>query len=264
MSFADDIAEKRREVTSSKATHDSHNESITAITDSGNGVIQATNKLAKSEDIDSVIKQLKEVQLATMLGAGKPSVILTDQTDLGQKIGELTDKLVATVKELDSSDVDSKQVNQLVRTVSTLDNLNGLIANNFKYADKQRSDIITAIKALKLSQVVNVPAPKVTVQPSSVDLSPLQDTIREYFKPSEIERGVDLDCYRAQDIDNTNANVQYVGFVNPEGNWYIIENDVKGNKLRYVFGKNGYAKAFSNAAMYTYLFLNEAVDALTT
>lgn len=217
--------------------------------------------IATSRNIDDVIKELREVQLASLLGGNKPTVILTDQTDLGDKIRELSDKFAEAIRGIDSSAIDAKQVNKLIEVVSTLDALNGMIANNLKYADKQRGEILAAIKALKLSTVVNVPEPKVTFKESKVDFSPLQDTIREVFTPPVTF--INLDRYKAQDIDNSVQDKQYIGFLNSEGNWYIIENDIPANKLRYVFGNSGYIEAFSKASSYEYTLLNEAVDALS-
>lgn len=259
-----EIAQKRAEFQQKQSVQNTHQESLDAVTDSGREVVQATGKLAKTADIDKLIEQVKEVQLASMLSNNKPNVILTDQTDLGEKIGELTTKLVDAVKTLDSNEVDGKQVNELVRAVSRLDALNGLIANNFKYADKQRKDMISAIKALKLSHVVNVPAPKVTVEAPKLDLSPITNAIERIYKQPEENNTVYLDCYRAQDINNSNPKLQYIGFMNSEGNWYIVENDIAKNTLRYVFGTDNYESAFERAASYSYSLLNEAVHALST
>jgi hypothetical protein len=115
-----------------------------------------------------------------------------------------------------------------------------------------------------MKPVVNVPTPKVTVQAPKTDLTPLIDILKQQNTEDESEEKLDLDDYRAQDIDNTNPDMQYVGFVNPAGNWYIIENDVKGNRMRYVFGTLNYSEAFAQASMYTYSLLNEAINALPT
>jgi hypothetical protein len=41
-----------------------------------------------------------------------------------------------------------------------------------------------------------------------------------------------------------------------------VENRVKENTLRYIFGTGGYAKAFAKAARFEYKLLDEAVNAL--
>jgi hypothetical protein len=264
MAWQDDIAVKRQEQATKKASQSLHDESIDAILGSGENMAASTDKLAKSDDIDNVIKQLKEVQLSTMLGASKPSVILTDQTDLGDKIAELATKFEMAIKGLDSSDNDAEEVKQLQALNKALQDFIAVQKADNASDTKADKALLAAVKALDMKPVVNVPTPKVTVQSAPVDLSPLQNTLREYFASEESEDDtIDLDCYRAQDIDNTNPNMQYIGFVNPEGNWYIIENDVAGNRMRYMFGTNGYEEAFANAPMYTYSLLNEAVHALS-
>lgn len=262
----DEIAQKRAEMKQKRATEDAHKENISAVTDSGKNVVKATSALAKSEDIDSIIKQLKEIQLTTLLNARsnipeKPSVILTDQTDLGDKISELTQKLTETIKGLDISRANTEQLQAIKELQTVFVQYKSAINTDSAKAQKE---LIQAVNSIKVSPVVQIPAPKVTVQPASVDLSPLQDTIKEYFKPPQDENTkTDLSCYRAQDIDNTNPNVQYIGFVNPDGDWYIIENDVAGNKMRYLFGTVDYENAFQRAATYTYLLLNEAIHAIS-
>jgi hypothetical protein len=110
------------------------------------------------------------------------------------------------------------------------------------------SDVIAAIQTIELPAAV-------------VDFTPLQNTIKEHFPVPEAEdKRLDLSCYRAQDIIE-DENKQYVGFLNTDGDWYIIENDIKGNSMRYVFGTKNYAKAFKKAATYQYKLLNEAIDA---
>lgn len=243
MSFLEEAAQKRLDARQKQ-------ESATAF-----------GKLAKTTDIDSLIEQVKEVQLASLLGASKPSVILTDQTDLGDKMAELGDKLNETVKQLDSRKVNEQQLTALKSLQSTLDTYRNGISADIQTSHEAFAKVLTALSAIDRAPVFNVPEPKVMIQEREVDLSPLQDTIKEYFKTPEVDK-IDLDNYRAQDIANS-ENMQYVGFVNPDGGWYIIENDTKGNSLRYVFGLGGYKKAFKAAAGYKYLLLNEAIDALT-
>lgn len=262
MAWHDDVAELRGQKLASKQASDLHGENIDAVLGGSENVVAAIDKVAKSDDIDHVIKELKEIQLSTLLGASKPSVILTDQTDLGDKISELAGKFDTSLKQLDTSITDAEEIKQLkVLNQALQDFMKSIKASN---ADDTKTDkaLIAAVKAIDVKPVVNVPAPKVNVQAPSIDLSPLQDTLRQYLTSEETEEKVDLDDFKAQDIDNTNPDVQYVGFVNPDGNWYIIENDVKGNRIRYVFGVTDYQQAFANAAMYTYTLLNEAINAL--
>jgi hypothetical protein len=213
----------------------------------------------------AMLQELKKMQLAALMGSqGKSTVILTDQTDLGDKLKSMVDSFTEAVKSSDTTSLNEDQIKELKALQSGLDKLTAAI----NASKPDNSAVIAAIKALKLdvaAPVINVPQAKVNVQPAAVnvDFKPLQDTIKEYFKTPEIEdEKIDLDCYRAQDLID-NGDVQYIGFVNPAGNWYIIENKVRENQMRYCFGSTGYAKAFSKAAQYEYSLLNEAIASAT-
>jgi hypothetical protein len=217
-------------------------------------------KAGQQQDFESMLQELQKMQMAALMGQTKPSVVLTDQTDLGDRISEFGQRIEQAVKGLDSSDHESSELEVLQAMKSVLEKLN---SSNSTDADTNRellSKVVAAINALKL----NVEAPQITVEPTPVDFTPLQDTIKEYFASDQTEEdsGICFEDYKAQDISETD-NMQYVGFVNPKGNWYIIENDVKGNSLRYLFGTKNYAKTFKKASTYQYFLLNEAINALS-
>lgn len=141
--------------------------------------VKVENKdLAKSEDIDDVIKQLKEVQLAALLGGQqKPSVILADSTDLGEKIGELASLLGTVIKNTEPKEqaglkTIADKVDALGKGISGLKTDKDLLAAVKKVGD--------AVGKLKLeAPTVNVPAPEVTVNEKGVDLAPLSTLLSE-------------------------------------------------------------------------------------
>lgn len=263
MSYLEEAAQKRLDARQKQADIADKEASISAVQDGAEKIVDATHPLAKTTDIDSLIEQVKEVQLAAMLGASKPSVVLTDQTDLGDKMAELGNKLTDAISKLNTSQVDAQQLKTLKDLASAVQTYNKSLGSGNDAIAKSQADLLKAVKAIDLKPVVNVPAPKVTVQSPSVDFSPLQDTIKEYFTSPDSDAKIDLACFRAQDIID-DGDLQYVGFLNPDGQWYIIENNVKENSLRYVFGNSGYQKAFKKAATYQYALLDEAISALTT
>src|SRR6476661_7784875 len=110
---ADEIAQKRAEMRQQKAAEGAHKESINAVTDSGKEVVEATGRLAKSQDIDKLLEQVKELTLAQYMGGQKQTVVLTDQTDLGDKMGELATKVENAIKQLDNSETDKQQITEL-------------------------------------------------------------------------------------------------------------------------------------------------------
>jgi hypothetical protein len=176
-----------------------------------------------------------------------------DRVELARMVvNSLTDRGIRVIAELDTtrlSELESKSYDQL---------------------KKLNQELIQAVKAIDTSPIVTVEAPvvdipapivhveaqKAPIVTNKVDLSPLQATLQELLAPKEVK--IDLSRYRAQDIKES-GDKQYVGFVNPEGDWYIIENDMTKNRLRYLFGSSGYAKHFKNASSYVYKLLDKAV-----
>lgn len=226
---------------------------------------QAEKKL----DTDTLLKELKDIQLATYVSAqNKPPVILADSTDLGERLSELGGKITKVLEEFKSDTTATDRLQQisddfkrlaLSVTKSTSDQ-----SDKVQHGLSQISKDIRAIKLPSMPKMPEIPAPVVKIQERKLDFSPLERAIRESApKTADLPpEKVDLDSFRAQDIANPDANTQYIGFLNPSGEWYIIENKVKDNTLRYVFGKGGYSKAFAKAGTYQYELLSEAIDAL--
>ncbi len=217
-------------------------------------------KQTEADNLGAMLVELKKMQMASLMGQSKPSVVLTDQTDLGDKIKELTANLTAAVKSTDTTSLNKDQLASLHILHTGLEQLTKAVNNTTTGNRSNNSDLIKAIQRIDLKPIVNLPAPMVNVEAKDIDFSPLQDTIREYFTPPETK--LDLNNYRAQDIKDS-GDMQYVGFVNPKGNWYIIENDIKKNSMRYLFGSGDYTKHFKKASSYAYKLLNEAIDATT-
>lgn len=222
----------------------------------------------EQQELSTMVGELKRMQMAALMGSqGKSTVILTDQTDLGDKLKEAYDKVASAIKTLDTSEGDTERLKVLKDLQEGIKDVTRAIHLSTNDNRDTTNDIINAIKGLKLDPVIsveaakiNVPTPQVTVTTPDIDVTPINDTLKAYFTPPEAK--IDLDCYRAQDIKES-GDIQYVGFVNPGGAWYIIENHVRENKMRYVFGTKGYAKAFKKAASYEYQLLNEAINALS-
>lgn len=226
------------------------------VKDSRNNTSQ---RQTQEQDLGAMLAELKKMQLAALMGSqDKSTVILTDQTDLGDKLTAAITSIETAIKSLDSSSADSDQL-------AALHKLQGIFDGYFKRVGKDTDSIVAAIRALDVAPVVqapvvNVPAPVVQVPP--VDLTGVERAIERAATPEDTTAPdpCDLSRYRAQDLTD-NGDMQYVGFVNPEGNWYIIENDVSKNRMRYVFGKRGYARHFRAAATYEYKLLDKAYSA---
>jgi hypothetical protein len=147
---------------------------------------------------------------------------------------------------------------QVVEAISALSSIVGAIKqvriSNDSETKQALADIANILKGINLSPVINVPAPKVTVQERKIDFDPLINALNK-----EVPLDDDpLSGYKAQDINNDDPNIQYVGFINSTGEWYIIENN--DSSLRYKFGKKNYLEAFKDCAKQSYKLYSEAVN----
>lgn len=102
--------------------------------------------------------------------------------------------------------------------------------------------------------IVNAPPP---------DLTPIQQQMAA-DSSKILPPNLNLGTYRAHDIDEMDQDVQYIGFINLEGYWYILKNDMKNNSLRYTFGKGNYEDAWAYAPTLSYFPLEEAIRAIKT
>jgi hypothetical protein len=227
----------------------------------------ASTKADAQQTVDSLIGQLKEVQLATLMGNSKSTVVLADSTDFGDKMAELGDKIMAM---LEAFKEDTTNVDKIATLV---DDYKKLATYNVKAAREQSDDIkVTLNKLVKSIESIKIPEtkiPEVKIPAFPKIPTPIVNVPKNDFSPIERaieslkeEKGLDLDDYKAHDINNLDKDTQYIGFLNPDGQWYIIENRVKENTIRYVFGKSDYKKAFKKAPTYQYELLSEAVNAL--
>lgn len=277
MDYIEKIAAKRKAEATTKAEQQKHQESIAKGQDAASLVAaevarQASKTrtstqpvkldgvdVASKQDIDGVIAQLKEVQLASLLGGQqKPSVVLADSTDLGDRMAEIGGQIGSLAKVLtskqDQKDIQEvgKKLDSIAKELKTLDVAGALESG----LDKIRE----AIAGIELSPVVKVPAPKVTVEAPNVDLSGVERAVESLQQ--EPDTTVTLAKFVAQDIDNDNSGFQYVGMQNNEGEWCFIENDLQDEKLRYAFGKDNYAKAWAKHNSIEYRLFSEATRAI--
>lgn len=164
--------------------------------------------------------------------------------------------LLASLETSGAKKLDAQVVKAIASLGSIVQAIQTLRVENDEESKELLKDIADTLSRLNVNPVVNVPKAQVTVQERKIDFDPL---IKVLTKDKEETSDDDsLACYKAQDINNDDPNTQYVGFVNPEGNWYIIENS--GDSLRYVFGKKDYATAFKNASKQSYRLYSEALN----
>jgi hypothetical protein len=70
--------------------------------------------------------------------------------------------------------------------------------------------------------------------------------------------GVDLNQYKAQDeaVDSGDPNIEYYGFANTAGAWFILEANATAKTYRYLNGTTGYIAAWGTREtnVYDYIF----------
>ncbi len=214
------------------------------------------DNLAKSDDFNGVIDSINKMNMTTFMSTRGFHDMAENITALAESVEELQEGL-------------AKQ--GLTQVTSSFDGLVGKLESIAKSLTttsvKVDNEITNAVKSLKSSidkidfnPVINVPKPSVTVESAKIDLDPIRKAIENQ---NVVEEKFDISDYVAQDMDSTNPGFQYVGCMKPNGNWYIVENDVEGSTLRYKFGKIGYKTAWAKRVNTNYKLLNEAVNAIS-
>ena len=126
--------------------------------------------------------------------------------------------------------------------------------------NQRLGELSQAVRSMDVRPVVRVPAPVVNVETPKIDLSPIENALK---KSTPTKQEYELQNYKAQDMEDEES-MQYVGFVNPEGQWYIVQNDVEGNKLRYKFGSKRYEVAWNKRTQHEYMIMSKAINAIRT
>lgn len=113
------------------------------------------------------------------------------------------------------------------------------------------ASLATVLSQLELRPVINVKSPEINIPETKIDFNP----ILKKMKPEKVLE------YKAQDMDSlSDPNIQYIGFINSSGGWYIIENNTFDDSLRYKFGKKGYTEAWQTRLKHVYKLYNEALN----
>ncbi len=214
------------------------------------------DNLAKSDDVQSVVDSVNRLNITTFMASKDNwTTVVEEMAGAAERIQSVVDGLstggIDKIEKSFSQAVDSLQA--IVAQIKTVK------VQNDEDVKRELRALAVAFDAKEMQPIVNVPAPVVKVQGKEIDLSPLTNLLSEIKASLEMPEKVNLDDYRAQDIANDGESFQYVGFVNLTGGWYIIQNDVENNSLRYKFGSRGYAKAWDSYVGHSYKLLNEAI-----
>lgn len=176
------------------------------------------------------------------------AVSLKALNDLGEDIRTLLSSLEKTgAKTLDKDFVAA--VKGLEKVAKSLSSIKVTSDEDIKQAIIGLTHVLAN---LDVKPQVHVAPAKVTVNEREIDFKPLIKEINKPVKTSSLSE------YKAQDINDEDPSIQYIGFVNPQGSWYIIENNLLDSSLRYKFGKSGYSTAWQKPQQHKYRLLNEA------
>ena len=92
-----------------------------------------------------------------------------------------------------------------------------------------------------------------------IDMKPRTGGNRGNFSFPMIMRGNvnqdPLDPYQATDIDQASAT-KYYGFVDKDGNWYILQNNTTAGTFRYIKGSTEYPDNWTNRNTLSYDYFN--------
>lgn len=212
--------------------------------------------LAKTTDLKEVTDAIHKSNLTAYMSTKGLPQLADNISSLTQKTDELRQRV--------QDEGLTKVTKQLVQLTIQLQNLSKTLGTTKidvgSALQKTISDLSKKIGDIDFNPTVNVSAPKINIP--GVDLSGLQSTLEAYVpKESTV---LDLNEYRAQDLDQMEPGVQYVGFINQDGNWYIIKNVEQDNTLRYAFGNDAYADFWPIASTLVYTRLNEALHEVST
>jgi uncharacterized membrane protein len=222
--------------------------------------------LAKRTDISEVVRAVDNLQKAVSASS------TTSVADLAVYLRKIEAQMLAVAQSTSTISGDTTAADKLDAVAALLAETNKLTVAERKAAATRTKDITTALaglmdafEGLHTTVAGKDYNPKITVSPAKVDVPALDITpITEAIQAMATtpDDSIDLDDYQAQDLRD-DGPYQYVGFVAPDGGWYIIfsdSSDSGASSLRYKFGNNGYAKAWKNAVGFDYKLLNEAVN----
>jgi hypothetical protein len=230
-----DAAEQAKKLEQDKA------EQIGAVNQSGDKMVSALK-----DHTGELTSSIHDLLMATMVSKDP-------------RIAETAKNLANLLSEIKNATVSIQGANfkpladKLGALQETLDAVPGQIAAAHEATNPNPilTDMHETLKSKNFNPTISVKAP-------TVNTSGLQKVMKDHFDQSNSM--LNLDSYRAQDLDEMEPGVQYVGFINPRGAWYIIKNNEEQNTLRYAFGNDSYEKFWPQASKLDYKLLNEALN----
>lgn len=143
--------------------------------------VEVQNDMAETGDVNRAIEAINNLALLMVAqGQQKPSINMIDGSDLGERFNELGNTLTELLTAVRK---DTRQDDNMKAVTDKLDGfikqLKSLRVAPDSDSTKSLANIERALGKLDVKPVVNIPTPKVTVQGTSVDLTPLQSLLGE-------------------------------------------------------------------------------------
>ena len=220
------------------------------------------NDFRQQQEVDS--EKQKQQQNHEELAGSLNNILMATMVSKDPRMVEVAKNLTELLEGIDKASKDFKGSNLQLLPVAN-HNLAKAVASLSdkveKYSPHDLKPYFDDLKNAVAKLATQKPTASAPAQAVNVNLKPLVDTLEKHLK-KEDDYKVELSCYRAQDIDNDGETTQYVGFLNPDSEWYIIENDLESNSMRWVFGKEGYKQAWEHHVGQRYKLLDEAINAV--
>ena len=196
MDYLDSVNQKKQAAEAKAQADFLHKQDLANARNSANKIVDAintdsvktknvnvVNDLATKTDINDVITQLKENQLATLMGNQQPSIMLASGVKTEDIIKPLNDKISAALDAITNSNSNEKLAKQL--DGSFKDFTKAMASFMVAHQDMMTAipqEIQDAVSTIDVKPVVNVPKATVNVAPSNVDLTPLLDKLANVEK----------------------------------------------------------------------------------
>jgi len=237
--------------------------------------LESAEKKQKGQEIDDMGSVFARKLRDELMMLGSPAVMSSPDA-FTERIGKLNEVLSGAIEDVNNGTSTIEEVFTKAMTAykALAEKQAKDTAQQSNEVAKSLSETVKLLKTIKTSPVTLAGKPFDTASlESSIRTSlnaygaTVQSSIQAFIESQtkdevivvEQNETIDLASYKAHDLKD-DGDLQYVGFVNLDGGWYIIENKVRENKMRYIFGSGGYDKAFSNAASWNYKILSEATN----
>lgn len=176
-------------------------------------------------------------------------------TDEVKRSTEQHDKLISAISELKESIESANQAaEQQTREIhQSFETMLESVSNAQTQAIDQQNSILEDI-ARYLKTPPKLPTPQVNITERELDLGGVEKALKS-LTPKKTR---DLASYRAHEIKDMPDGMQYILFIDPSGNWYILQNNERENKIGYYFGKEAMSQAWDESHVHDYKTLAEA------